>query len=84
MLTRGHLCLITLVVCFVLVDASSVAQAADVPRVRLVATGGTFSNRAGGPLAAEDLPPLKARILLMLGLAVTSNPAEIQRMSSEY
>jgi L-asparaginase len=29
--------------------------AADVPRVRLLATGGTISNRTGGRLTAEDL-----------------------------
>jgi L-asparaginase len=29
--------------------------AADVPRVRLVATGGTISNKAGGRLTAEEL-----------------------------
>ena len=31
------------------------AQAQDVPRVRLVATGGTISNRNGGRLTAEEL-----------------------------
>jgi len=31
------------------------AVAAELPRVRLVATGGTISNRAGGRLTAEDL-----------------------------
>src|SRR5262249_58272222 len=30
-------------------------QAADLPRVRLVATGGTISNRTGGRLTAEEL-----------------------------
>jgi len=35
-------------------------------------------------VAAEDLAPLKARILLMLGLTVTDDPAEIQRMFMEY
>jgi L-asparaginase len=34
---------------------ASPAQAVDPPRVRLVATGGTISNRAGGRLTAEDL-----------------------------
>jgi L-asparaginase len=32
----------------------------------------------------EDLAPVKARILLMLALARTKNPAEIQRMFAEY
>jgi len=35
-------------------------------------------------IGAEDLQPVKARILLMLALATTSDPAEIQRMFMEY
>jgi L-asparaginase len=35
-------------------------------------------------IAAEDLAPLKARILLMLALATTQDTAEIQRMFTEY
>ncbi len=35
-------------------------------------------------IAAEDLSPIKARILLMLALARTHDPAEIQRMFTEY
>ena len=35
-------------------------------------------------LGAEDLAPVKARILLMLALAKTREPAEIQRIFSEY
>src|SRR5439155_18571161 len=39
-----------------LVASVAAAQpAADVPRVRLVATGGTISNRTGGRLTAEEL-----------------------------
>jgi L-asparaginase len=34
------------------------ASAQDVPRVRLVATGGTISNKAGGRLTAEELVAL--------------------------
>ena len=34
---------------------SSASQAQDVPRVRLVATGGTISNKTGGRLTAEEL-----------------------------
>jgi L-asparaginase len=37
-----------------------------------------------GWIAGEDLAPVKARILLMLALAVTDDPAEIQRMFTEY
>ena len=33
----------------------SQAAAADLPRVRLIATGGTISNKAGGRLTAEEL-----------------------------
>ncbi len=39
---------------------------------------------APGTLAAEDLAPLKARILLMLALARTTDPRDIQRMLREY
>ena len=35
-------------------------------------------------LGAEDLPPVKARILLMLALTKTQDPAELQRMFTEY
>ena len=35
-------------------------------------------------VAAEDLAPLKARILLMLALTKTQSPVEIQRMFGEY
>jgi L-asparaginase len=35
--------------------AASLAQAQEVPRVRLIATGGTISNRQGGRLTHEDL-----------------------------
>jgi L-asparaginase len=35
-------------------------------------------------IAAEDLAPIKARILLMLALTRTTDPVEIQRMFTEY
>jgi L-asparaginase len=35
-------------------------------------------------IAGEDLAPVKARILLMLALTRTQDPAEIQRMFTEY
>jgi L-asparaginase len=38
-----------------LVLAGAVLSAADLPRVRLIATGGTISNRTGGRLTAEEL-----------------------------
>jgi L-asparaginase len=41
---------------------------------------GGASRRIGG----DDLQPVKARILLMLALATTSDPVEVQRMFREY
>jgi L-asparaginase len=35
-------------------------------------------------IAGEDLAPVKARVLLMLALTRTTDPAEIQRMFTEY
>jgi L-asparaginase len=35
-------------------------------------------------VAAEDRAPVKARILLMLALTRTQEPAEIQRMFTQY
>ncbi|HSL22526.1 MAG TPA: asparaginase [Vicinamibacterales bacterium] len=35
-------------------------------------------------IAGEDLMPVKARVLLMLALTKTKDPAEIQRMFTEY
>ncbi len=35
-------------------------------------------------IAGEDLAPVKARLLLMLALTRTTDPAEIQRMFTEY
>ena len=35
-------------------------------------------------VSAEDLSPIKGRILLMLALATTDDPGEIQRMFTEY
>lgn len=47
---------------------------------------GNQSRRADSDLriAAEDLAPVKARILLMLALTKTTNGDEIQRMFTEY
>jgi L-asparaginase len=46
--------------------------------------GGGASPAATFRIAAEDLAPLKARILLMLALTRTQDAAEIQRMFLEY
>ena len=43
------------VIAGLLLLAASVAHAQEVPRVRLIATGGTISNRQGGRLTHEDL-----------------------------
>lgn len=64
---------------------------------RIAARGGPPADRAGDQtmpseararfarrVSAEDLAPLKARILLMLALTRTDDPAEIQRMFTEY
>lgn len=57
-----------------------------------IAAGRGGRGRAGAPpteesrrrIAGEDLAPVKARVLLMLALTRTSDPAEIQRMFLEY
>jgi L-asparaginase len=54
--------------------------------------GGRGRGGAGGPppeeirrrIAGEDLAPVKARVLLMLALTRTADPAEIQRIFTEY
>ncbi len=60
----------------------------------VVSTTRTGSGSAGGGVAGrgnasrrfagDDLQPIKARILLMLALATTSDPAEVQRMFRDY
>jgi L-asparaginase len=47
---------------------------------------GKAADDAGRPyrISANDLAPVKARILLMLALARTKDPAEVQRMFVEY
>lgn len=48
-------------------------------------TGGPdASSRLAYTVAAEDLTPVKARVLLMLALTRTTSRDEIQRMFSEY
>jgi L-asparaginase len=55
-----------------------------VPAAAASASPGSVTQRPSTFLAAEDLSPVKARILLMLALAHTTDPAEIQRMFTEY
>jgi L-asparaginase len=47
-------------------------------------TVGGGGRGAGRRISGDDLQPVKARILLMLALATTSDPAEIQRIFREY
>ena len=52
-----------------------------------VGTGRVLQTRRfveDGYIVADNLHPKKARILLMFGLTVTSDPAELQRMMLEY
>ena len=58
---------------------------------RIAGRGGRGRGGDGPPpdeirrrIAGEDLAPVKARVLLMLALTRTTDPAEIQRMFSEY
>jgi L-asparaginase len=52
---------------------------------RVVAIGeGGRVTAVPGTLAAEDLTPIKARILLMLALTRTTDTHELQRMFREY
>jgi L-asparaginase len=46
--------------------------------------GDVPSRRAPGAVLADNLTPQKARILLMLALTKTQEPAELQRMFDEY
>jgi L-asparaginase len=47
-------------------------------------SGRIAAGRRSPLVAAEDLTPLKARILLMAALTKTQDVAEIQRMFTEY
>ena len=57
-------------------------------RIAVRGGGGRGGGRgAAGPIyriAGDDLEPIKARILLMLAIATTTDGAAIQRMFSEY
>ena len=49
-----------------------------------VAGGRGREGAAAYRLGGDDLQPLKARVLLMLALSVTNDPAEVRRILSEY
>jgi len=54
-----------------------VVLASRVPQGRVM---GSARSVEGGVLSAGDLPPHKARVLLMLALRRTSDPAALQRL----
>jgi L-asparaginase len=70
----------------VIVVRSTRTGAGRVPAPRAGANGGTNGN--GGvftsTIGAEDLSPIKSRILLMLALTKTSSAEDVQRMFQEY
>ena len=61
------------------------ASSKNIPVVITTRAGsGRISGGGGTRIAGEDLAPIKARILLMLGLAKTKDLAELRRMFREY
>ena len=61
------------------------AGSKNVPVVITTRAGsGRISGGGGTRIAGEDLAPIKARILLMLGLTRTKDPVELRRMFREY
>ena len=60
------------------------AQTAAITPPATGQASGQPRQRAATYIAAEDLAPVKARILLMLALAQTTDPVEIQRMFTQY
>jgi len=61
-----------------------IAARRQAPPAQPSTVGAAGQPRRASYVAAEDLAPVKARILLMLALAQTQDPAEIQRMFTEY
>jgi L-asparaginase len=51
---------------------------------RIAVRGGRGGTAPVFNIAGDDLTPIKARILLMLGIATSTSGAEIQRMFREY
>lgn len=51
---------------------------------RIAASGGPMPPGGATRIAAGDLSAVKARVLLMLALTRTTDPAELQRMFDEY
>jgi L-asparaginase len=67
-------------------DGIAYAASKNVFVVTTTRTGSGSVGRGGRGtrIAGDDLQPLKARVLLMLALATTSNPDEVRRMFQEY
>jgi L-asparaginase len=63
---------------------SPAAGAGQAAGVADAAAAAPRQARGRSSIAAEDLTPIKARILLMLALTRTQDAAEIQRMFTEY
>ena len=61
------------------------AASKAIPVVTTTRTGsGRIAGGRGNNIAGEDLAPVKARILLMVALTKTSDPADLRRIFSEY
>ncbi|HEY0875019.1 MAG TPA: asparaginase [Vicinamibacterales bacterium] len=67
-------------------EGTRYAASKGVPVVITTRTGSGRIARAGrgNYVAGQDLAPIKARILLMLALTKTSDPAELRRIFTEY
>lgn len=66
-------------------DGLQYAASKNVPVVITTRTGsGRIAGGRGLRIAGEDLAPIKARILLMLGVATTTDQADLRRMFSQY
>jgi L-asparaginase len=57
---------------------------AQTPQAQQAQQGQQGPNVFGTTVAAEDLSPIKSRILLMLALTKTASPDDVQRMFLEY
>lgn len=69
--------------------AAAAARGVRIVRASRVSNGTTVRNGeidddAGGFISADNLTPLQARILLMLGLAQGSDPAQLQQLFDRY
>ena len=65
-------------------EGMAYARSKAVPLVITTRAGSGRIARSGTWIAGQDLAPIKARILLMLALTVTQDPAELRRIFTEY